>query len=185
MTQQFVSSGRSLEDAFFLAQDKKLMEQLAKMKKMKETKENLKKVSGIENEAVLQKLVDLNIPPQIVASLSIVPLVEVAWADGEVGKREKEIIVKAAHLDSAIDRELLASWLAHKPEPKMLEAWTHYLCGLCEKLSAKERKLLRDTLLAHAYDVAKAEGGFLGLGSKISKKEKAMLDKLEDAFRPA
>jgi len=186
MTEQvgkILTGGHELENAFFLKQDKKLTEQLAAMKKMKETKENLKKVSGIENEAVLQKLIDLKIPPHIVASLSMIPLVEVAWADGAIGEKEHEAILKAAKLDSDIDRELLKSWLAHKPEPALLEAWTFYINGICEKISDDEKKLLQKTLLSHAYNIANAEGGFLGVGSKLSKQEKAMLQKLEASFK--
>lgn len=178
----FVSSGRELEDAFFLNQDKKLKQQLAVIKKMKETKETLKKVSGIENDTILQKLVDLKIPPQIVASMSIIPLVEVAWADGTVGQKEQEVVMKAAHLKEEIDKDLLKIWLTHKPEQHLMDAWTHYIAGLCETLNETERKLLKQTLLEHAYDVAKAEGGFLGIGPKISKEEKSVLDKLEKAF---
>jgi hypothetical protein len=181
-TSGFLSSGRELEDAFFLAKDKMLMEQQAILKKMKETKDSLREASGIENDAVLQKLVDLNIPPQIVASLALIPLIEVAWADGAIQKKEKEIILKAAHCNSKVDQALLTQWLVNKPEPQLLEAWTHYVRGLCESLTPVEKKLFRETLLAHAYDVAGAEGGILGLGSKISKKERDVLDILGKAF---
>jgi len=186
MTEQvgkLLIGGQELENAFFLKQDKKLTEQLAAMKKMKETKENLKNVSGIDNEAVLQKFIDLKIPPHIVASLSVIPLVEVAWADGSIGEKEHDAILKAANLDSTIDRDLLKSWLAHKPEPALLEAWTHYINGLCEKMSADEKKLLQKSVLSHAYKIANVEGGFLGVGSKLSKKEEAMLQKLEASFK--
>jgi hypothetical protein len=182
-SKKFLIGSSELEDAFFLKQDKKLTEQLAAMKKMKETKANLKKVSGIENEAVLQKLIDLKIPPHIVASLSMIPLVEVAWADGTIGEKEHETILKAAGLNSDIDRELLKSWLTHKPEPVLLEAWTLYINGLCEKMNADEKKILKETLLFNAYKVANVEGGFLGVGSKLSKKEKEMLQKLEASFK--
>ncbi|MBN1981787.1 MAG: hypothetical protein JW795_09660 [Chitinivibrionales bacterium] len=181
-SKDFFSTGRALEDAFFLEQDRRLKEQLAALKKMEETKENLKQVSGIENDAVLQKMVELNIPPQIVASLSMVPLVEVAWADGEISPKEKKLIIKKAHLQSQIDNELLTSWLEHKPEQKMLEAWINYIKGLCEKLTDNERTMFRKAFLSNTYDIAKVEGGFLGIGSKISKKERAMLDILEKSF---
>jgi hypothetical protein len=182
-SKKFLIGSSELEDAFFLKQDKKLTEQLAAMKKMKETKANLKKVSGIENDAVLQKLIDLKIPPHIVASLSMIPLVEVAWADGTIGEKEHEAILKAANLNSDIDRELLKSWLSNKPEPVLLEAWTLYVNGLCDQMSADEKKILKETLLSHAYNVANVEGGFLGVGSKLSKKEKDMLQKLEASFK--
>ena len=71
-----------LESAFFLMQDRELMEQLRQESSLKETKEALKQVSGIDNDVVLDKLVELQVRPEVVASLSLVPLVAVAWADG-------------------------------------------------------------------------------------------------------
>jgi len=46
--------GKTLEDLFFLEQDKILIEKLRQLEKMKETKEALAKVSGIADEDVLQ-----------------------------------------------------------------------------------------------------------------------------------
>ena len=67
-----------LEDAFFSKQDAKLIEQLKVMEKMKESKEALRKVSNIQNDAVLEKLVSLDVRPETLVSLAIVPLIEVA-----------------------------------------------------------------------------------------------------------
>jgi hypothetical protein len=86
---------KTLEDLLFLEQDRILIQQLHRMEKMKETKESLAEVSGITNEDVLQKLVELDIRPDVIASLALVPLVEVAWADGEIDEKEKAAILKA------------------------------------------------------------------------------------------
>jgi uncharacterized membrane protein YebE (DUF533 family) len=86
---------RQLEDAFFLKEDKKLIEKYKQLKKMEETKQRLAEVSGIKDEAILKKLVELKIQAETVASLALVPLVEVAWADGDVDESEKEAILMA------------------------------------------------------------------------------------------
>jgi hypothetical protein len=177
--------GKTLEDMFFLDQDRILMEQFHHMEKMKETKESLAKVSGITNDDVLQKLVELDIRPDIVASLALVPLVEIAWADGEIAEKEKAAMLKA---DSALfakdspDLAILKQWLEHKPDPQLLEAWKHYIRGLCEQLTAPQKAALRTEVIGHARQVAQAAGGFLGLGNKISKAEQDMLDQLDTAF---
>jgi hypothetical protein len=179
---------RNLEEAFFLAEDQKLVEKLTTMRRMEKTKEDLKKVSGIANESVLEKLVALGIRPETVASLSLVPLIEVAWADGQLDTEEKKAILLAAteagFARESIDYELLKQWITHKPTARLLEAWTHYCAGLCEALTQKERISLKEEILAHARDVAKASGGLLGLGigSMISAAENAVLKKLEAVF---
>ena len=177
---------RDLVESFFIKEDQKLIEELKTMRKMKETKENLSKVSGIHNDAVLQKLVDLEVQPETVASLAIVPLVEVAWADGDVDEKEKKAILKgiatAGFSSSGVDHSLLESWLLRKPPQKMMAAWKHYIHGLCGRLTDKERTALKEEILLHARTVAEASGGFLGLTSSISAEEKAMLKKIEEAF---
>jgi hypothetical protein len=177
--------GRKLEDLFFHQQDKVLVEQFHRMQEMKESKECLAKVSGITNDAILQRLVELDVRPEIVASLAIIPLGEVAWADGSVDEKEKAAVLKAASksyfAEGSIDYSLLTQWLEHRPSRNLLDAWAHYIEGLCEMLSASEKTSLRDELIGHARQVAQAAGGFLGLG-KISDAEQGILSFMESAF---
>lgn len=176
----------TLDDLFFLKEDQKLIDQLKAMKKLKETKEELKKVSGIENEHILDKLVELNVRPETLATLSLVPLIEVAWADGSLDESEKIAVLSSADKmgfskDSG-DYQILQQWMTHKPTKDLLDAWVHYIKGLCEQLSKDEALELKNELIGHARSIASASGGFLGLGNKISKAENAMLDTLEKAF---
>jgi hypothetical protein len=181
------SLSRNLEDLFFIKEDQKLIEKLRTMKKLQETKEELSKVSGIKNDKVLQKLVDLNIRPETLASLTIVPLIEVAWADGTVDDKERTAVLKAIeHLGFAkgsTDYELAFQWMTHKPDSELLTAWIHYIEGLCEQLSDAEKIALKTDLVGHAKNIAEASGGILGLGNKISKEEAEMIAKMEKAFR--
>jgi hypothetical protein len=178
--------GKTLEDLFFLEQDKILIEKLRQLEKMKETKEALAKVSGITDEDVLQKLVELNVRPEIVASLALVPLIALAWADGKIDADEKAAVLAAASKSfvskDSPDSTLLQQWMERKPSPKLLEAWRHYIKGLCAKLSEHQKAALKNDFVGHARQVAEATGGFLGLGNKISKPEKEILAKLESAF---
>jgi GTP1/Obg family GTP-binding protein len=64
----------------------------------------------------------------------------------------------------------------------MLEAWKHYVQELRRQLDAKEAEELRRELLDRAYSVARAAGGFLGFGDKMSAAERSMLAKLEEVF---
>lgn len=178
--------GKSLEDAFFLERDRKLIQQMKELRKLEETKENLSKITGITNQHLLQKLVDLKVSAETAASLAIVPLVEVAWADGEVEEEEKGVIFSAAlsmnFKKDSVDYALLEQWLTHKPPADLMTAWTEYVQGLCKALPAKDREALKKNIMSHATAVAEAMGGFLGLTSRISKEEKAVLKQLEKAF---
>jgi hypothetical protein len=185
---QFLESRRqTLEDAFFAKQDALLIAKQRELERMAHTRQVLAEVSGIRNERILQRLVELEVEPDVLASLALVPLVEVAWADGEVHERERKAILDGAAgagiKCGTVDFILLEGWLKRKPEPKLLDAWTHYVAGLCEVLNEQERDALQADLLSRARAVAEAAGGFLGLGSKVCIEEKTVLDKMAAAFR--
>jgi hypothetical protein len=176
---------RKLEDAFFQERDKVLIENLKKMKTMKETKESLAKVSGIKSEKVLDKLVELGVRPETLSSLSVIPLVEVAWADGSISKEEDTAVLKAAQSrgiqSGSIEFGLLKEWLEKKPPATLLDAWIHYMEGLCEQLTAAEKAAMKKEIVGGARAVAQASGGLLGINT-ISPEEKAVLSKMEKAF---
>jgi hypothetical protein len=78
--------------------------------------------------------------------------------------------------------QLLESWLAHRPDGRLLEVWGTFIVGLCAELSKSERESLKQQILGRARSVAEATGGFLGLGSKISSEEEIILAELAKAF---
>ena len=177
--------GRRMEDSFFIQQDKELIEKQKALMRLKKTKEELRGVSGINNDAVLQKLVELEIRPETLVPLSVIPLVAVAWADGSVSKNEEASVLAGAramgiHEDSA-GYGLLKSWLARKPSKGMLEAWSQYVRGIGEKMTAQEKEKLKHELLSKARQVAEASGGVLGMNA-VSPEEKAVLAEMEKAF---
>ncbi|HEX3020325.1 MAG TPA: hypothetical protein VHP36_08475 [Chitinispirillaceae bacterium] len=81
-----------------------------------------------------------------------------------------------------IARDLLSEWLKCKPSKEMLEAWLHYVQGLCENLNPQEKIAFKDSIMDNAHNIAKASGGFLGIGNKISKEEEKILKILDEAF---
>jgi len=177
--------GSSLEDAFFLQQDRTLIERLADMRKMAESKESLAKVSGITNQAILERLVHMHVRPETVTALALVPLIEVVWADGEVDQDERRAVLEQAVAQGMAPEstayQLLDRWLSHRPEDSLMKAWQHYTQGLCEGLTSGQRDVLRQELLQGLRKAAQASGGFLGLGT-ISSREKEVIEKIEAAF---
>jgi hypothetical protein len=130
--------------------------------------------------------VSLGTTAQTLAAIAVVPLVEVAWADGEVDDKERQAILKGL-ADSGvspggIEHQLVETWLEHRPGPKLLAAWQQYVHGICEKMNDAERGTFRDEVLKSTLTVAQASGGFAGLW-KISVDEREMIEKLEAAFR--
>ena len=86
---------RNLEEVFFFKEDRKLIQKLREMQQMKESREALAQVSGITNEAVLDRLVKLKVRPESVAALALIPLIEVAWSDGRLDDKERKAVLAA------------------------------------------------------------------------------------------
>ncbi len=178
--------GRTLIDAIFHEQDQKLLkafhERLAKL----DRREQLARICGINDEAMLDHMIDLELQPEAIAAIAVVPLVAVAWADGAVQDRERAAIIKAAQATGITSQDgrfpILEHWLSEKPGPEIMNAWKLYVAALCKQLDAKEVQKLQADLLDRAESVAEAAGGILGVTSKISATEREMIKTLQQAF---
>jgi hypothetical protein len=177
--------GRALEDEFFYKEEQKKLAAMKSKLDAQSTREELKKVSGMSDDAVLDQLVGLGLRANTIAALSLVPLITVAWADGTIQDNEREAILQAAHgkgLDKGSDGyELLTSWLAKKPDESLFEAWTGYIRALCAQLTDEQTRLLRNQILGFAKLVANVAGGILGI-AKVSGAEEKVLHKIDAAF---
>jgi tellurite resistance protein len=180
--------GRSLEDEFFRREDKRLLAKLNELKTVETNREALAKASGISAPDVLDKLIGMGIKAETVAALSLVPLVEVAWADGSLDAKERRAVLDRAResgiAPGSTAHGLLEAWLERRPEAKLLDAWTQLVRGIRDQLGPDEAARLKASLLDQARAVASASGGVLGLGAKVSGAEAAMLARLEAAFAP-
>jgi hypothetical protein len=166
-----------LEDRFFFSESLVLKEQLAQLKRKRESAEALSIVSGIVNESVLMEFVALGIRPEIMAAMCLVPIIEVAWADGVIDDKERQAVLDGARQHGfAEDHAILCEWLKHPPTPPLMDAWLKYMQSLGEILSKETFIALKADVISHANDVAKSSGSFLGLTNPISPAEQAVLD---------
>ncbi len=173
-------AGRPLEEEFFRKENERLMESLREMKALEQTTGLLSEVSGITDPKLLGRLAELKVTPASVTALSILPLIEVAWADGSVSPPEREAILEsleAGMFFQTVDRDIVEEWLTQAPPPALFATWEHYAQHVMEQLGSHERKALSESILDHAGKVAKAAGAVLGFGG-ISKAEQAVLDRL-------
>ena len=177
--------GRALENQFYEKENK---EKLAAMKSKLDTqssKEDLRKVSGMTDDAVLEKLVHLGMTANTIAALSLVPLIQVAWADGQIQDNERTAILQGAHgkglEDGTPGYDLLQTWLKKKPTDELFTAWDAYIKALASQLNDEQNRLLKNQIVGFAKMVAGAAGGFLGIG-RVSASEEKVLARIEAAF---
>jgi tellurite resistance protein len=177
---------RALEEEFFRKQDEALRQKLRQKQERASLKAELRGRLGIEEEHLLDALVELGLNAETATALGLVPLVEVAWADGKLEAKEREALLAVAK-DFGVDPrhpsyELLAGWLEHRPRPQMAELWGDYVRAIVSRLDEAERVTMRDRTLARARGIAEAAGGILGLGKKISPEEEVVLSSLARAY---
>jgi hypothetical protein len=177
---------KALEESFFVKENARLLERMKAEKKNKAIKERLAEISGIDDDAVLTKLASLDIEADTWAAISLVPLVEVAWADGKIDEKERRAVLSAAEANGispgSPSHELLHSWLTHRPDARLLAVWGEYIVGLCANFSSREKAAVKEKVVGRARAVAEAAGGYLGLGRKVSPEEGVILSELEKAF---
>jgi hypothetical protein len=175
-----------LENAFFHKRDAELLENLRRKEAEQSKMKTLAFVSGITDERVLKQLVAHNIHAESLVAFSLIPILEVVWADGEVQPDERAVILRAAEekglKSDSPGYKLLDRWLQQPPEPKLLRLWEEYAKVLVGELTPEAQESLKQTIMQKAYRAAEAAGGFLGF-NRITDKEEEMLKQLERAFK--
>ena len=186
MSNEFLGDRRkSLEESFFAKQDAKLLERCARSARSSRAIAALASASQISDPELLEKLVDLGIDAASWTALSLVPLVEVAWADGAIEPQEREAILAAA-AEHGVEpgspgRALLESLLDHAAGARAVRG----LGRLCDRARGQaQRRRARDAatrIVERARKVAQSAGGMLGIAS-ISDAEKRVIAALEKPF---
>jgi hypothetical protein len=179
-----MAKGQS-EDRYFQERDAEmrsaLREQLEAKANAMANKEKMATSVGVTDEQVVAEIEALGFDADTAPVLHLMPLVAVAWADGEVQDEERVVILKAAGSHGIEPGtpagNMLASLLEKRPADVVLQ---QVLSVLQHMLAAKGMQ--PDSVLKACEDVAGACGGFFGFGSKISGDEAEVIEKISASF---
>lgn len=133
-------------------------------------------------EELADEALALGFDESTAAILPMVPLIEVAWADGKVTDREASKVLEIAEKRGIQGKEALGFLellLEKKPSSVFFERTNRVLARI---LNESPEDLAKRDVIEQARAVADASGGFLGLGNRISDVEKKALDELADLF---
>jgi hypothetical protein len=186
MSDQFLGDRKkALEEAFFAKQNAALLERIRAQHKKESAAEQLARICDLRDPELIEKLVELGVDAESWTALSLVPLVEVAWADGRLEAGERKAILDAAAAEGIAPGSpgaaLLDSWLVERPQSALFASWGAYATGLATRLDSAERAELRRDIIERARKVARAAGGMLGIAA-ISDDEKRVIAALEHPF---
>lgn len=176
---------RAFEDSFFPESRDPFRAELRSEAEAIRFSESLSSLSGIDGSELIEKLNALGIGVDVLAALSLFPLVGMAWADGRVDSRERNAVLDAAHAAGLVRGELghrlLESWLGGQPDPRLFEVWKRYVVVVANEFDEEWKQRLQSQILGLCEQVAEAAGGFLAL-DKISSAEYELLRELRKAF---
>ncbi len=176
---------RALE-AYFDQQDRELIEKMRQKMAAQEREAELSAATGITDRMILSDLGKESTDMGALAALGLIPLVEVAWADGRISPGESTAALTAAAgmgvTEGSQAYALLEKWLKTRPSPGAVAAWKEYVKALAKSWGRERTREIQKAIIGRAAGVAQSAGGILGLGNKVSVKEQAVLDELESAF---
>lgn len=176
----------ALEEAFFQKDEKAIVNAMETQKVDQNNAILLSEISGIKDQTILGIAVQLGLTPHSFSVLNLVPLLKVAWADHKMDPKENKAILKVAVKELKLEKDglaykLLESWLSKEMNPNLFLVWKNYIHALKLAMSESEFSALKKELFSRCKKVAKASGGFMGIGN-ISEEERDVLDKIEKSF---
>ena len=140
---------------------------------------------GISDENVLSDLRELGYTAETVPLLYLVPMVQMAWAEGWVTERERELIFEAARLRGihpcSQAHQKLSDWLYERPTDDFFGRTLPVIGAILMALPTEEREAYRNDLVSQCARVAGISGGvvrFLTTGTKISKEERVLIQRI-------
>jgi hypothetical protein len=137
--------------------------------------------TGVADQEILRDLETLGYTPETSMLLHLVPLLQMAWAEGGVSERERALILEAARArgieaGSAADRQL-AMWLATRPSADFFEGTLRAIGVILQTRPVDEREASRRDLVSYCTVIASASGGILGF-RKVSPEEHKVLARI-------
>ena len=175
--------GRALEEEYFRKRDRELIDKMRQAAAAEQTRGELGRKTGLDDPALLKELQDLGFTPETVVLLPVLPVLEMAWAEGEITPSERSLIVKFARSrgvdeHSAADG-LMTEWMARRPDEAVFGGARRLIAAMLSSGSTPGGPLTIDGLVAYCEEIASASGGILGLRiGSISMEEKALLSRI-------
>jgi hypothetical protein len=177
---------RKREEDYFRKRDRELIERMRQAAAAEQTRRELQAKTGLHDPELLRDLQELGFTPDTIALLPIVPILQVAWAEGGVSDAERNLIVQFARArgvgpDSPADRQL-NDWLQRRPSANVFASATRLIRAMLDHPTEAMGDLSADDVIKYSESIASASGGMFGIG-KVSAEERATLAQIASALK--
>ena len=179
----FAERGRALEEEYFRKKDRELIEKLRRATEADQARGELSRQTGVTDPAMLADLQELGLTADTVSLLPLVPVVELAWAEGGITPAERQMVLSMARSrgiaeGSAADL-LLKTWMDSRPTPDQFRKATRVMSALLDSGAPMAKDLTADQLVKYCEQIASASGGLFGMPFRaISMEERNLLTRI-------
>ena len=181
------SQQERLGDAFFDGTAAQQREQIQLQAEERAARDAIGEATGIDDPGLLAELAGLGIRVETLSALTLVPLIVVAWTDGDMDEAERQSVLTGATSagiePGTTSYRLLEIWIEEAPPPDLANLWHDFTRALCGQLPAAEAERLEQNVLGRARRVAAAAGDALNRSPHVSDLEESCLTRLAEAFR--
>ena len=169
---------RATEDEYFHKKDRELIEKMRKSAADEKARSEMAARIRIDDPGLVKDLGELGFTPETVKVLPLMPIVQLAWAEGGVSPAERKLLVSLAR-DRGIDEgspadQLLADWMARAPSPEIFRNAMRLIRAMLDAAPPGADTISADDILRYCELIAEASGGIFGIG-KVSAEERATL----------
>jgi hypothetical protein len=174
-----LSSKRPHEEDYFQKKDRELIEKMRQQAKAQKELRELGERIGVTDPDISRELAEMGFTPETVRLLPLMPILEMAWAEGGVTPNERKMVVdlaraRAIEEGSEADRQL-TEWLDRRPSETIFRRAGRLISAL---FAAGGRfDISPDDILKYSEAIAEASGGLLGFG-RVSSEERATLERI-------
>ena len=186
MRNAFEDRERAFEAEYFTRRDAELVDRLKLVFHKAIDRQSIRDSTGVTDEELLDRLVELNLDGELMVAFNLLPVIEVAWADGVVDDREvREVFTIAEehgiHPGSKA-YSMLETRLHGGPSTDARKIWFYYAEALRKTLSSQQLEEFREDLLAACWRVAETSGGLLNAVFNVSASERKVIATIERAL---
>src|SRR5262245_53803869 len=186
----FKDRGRSLEEEYVRKQEAKLVEKLRERGRLEEIGAALAAKLQLDDPELLRRIAALGVTLETSPAFLLAPMVQVAWAEGEVTDPERDTVLRLAE-ERGVERRSpahaqLVEWLRSRPSNELFDTSFEVIKAGLSVLTPAERAERVKRIVDACHQVAEASGGLarlLGLGSGVSSEEESVLDTIAAALR--
>ena len=186
----FHDRARGEEAEYFRKQDEKLLLKIRERAALAEVAQALAEKLRVDSPELVKRVLELGLTRDTGTAILLAPLVQVAWAEGSVSRREREVVLELAasrgvEPGSGAHAQLVA-WLERRPSDALFETALEVMKAGLAVLPDSEREERVREIVEACQRVAEATGGLgklLGLSSGIVGQEAAVLDAIGAKLR--